>query len=307
MGERVIDDREIHLIKEPPKTISVGVYVVGSLAVHLLLITFWFIYTPPIVRAQPEQLRYVEFTRAPETPEFVEGIGAPVETASRPDAPRSNANRQAQAPVASDGPRERRAGTPSRSAGEAAHPQQQRQQPAVAATPGPQTPREEPPQRSAADDRLTYQVAKAAATPAIDWKAAIRTVSGANGTPAKGGTADGDNGFAEAGAISFESQWFDWGDYADHMVRRIKLHWHQNMPEIIKVGVKGVVTLRFTIERDGTISEVVTVDSSSVPPYDFAARKAIQLSSKLNPLPANFTGQRERVTVRFFYNMEVKK
>lgn len=300
------EERDIQFLKEEPRTISVGVYVVGSLAIHLLLLTFWFVYRPLPVASVEEPLRYVEFvSRQPETPRVIEGVGAPVESAPRPDAPLSNANRVARAPEPSSGPRERLAGSPSNSA-PAAAPSQTRSEQQPQSTPQQKAPADQvAPQRP--DNQLTYQVAKATTAPQVDWKAALRSISGAAEPARSGGGPDGEAGFAEAGPISFESQWYDWGNYADHMIRRIKLHWHANMPAIIRVGVKGVVTLRFTIERNGTISEVVVVESSGVPPYDFAAKKAVELSSKLNPLPADFPGARERVTARFFYNMDVRK
>ena len=66
--------------------------------------------------------------------------------------------------------------------------------------------------------------------------------------------------------------------------------------------MKGVVTIRFTIQRDGRITEVTLLNSSGVPPYDNAARKSIELSSPLNPLPKDFPKPTERVTAMFYYN-----
>jgi TonB family protein len=97
----------------------------------------------------------------------------------------------------------------------------------------------------------------------------------------------------------------DWGDYAQSMVSRIRVNWYNNMPQLIQTGLKGVVTIRFTIQRDGTITDVTMLSSSGVPPYDFAAKKAIELSSPLNPLPNDFPNRSERVTCMFFYNQEV--
>jgi TonB family protein len=77
------------------------------------------------------------------------------------------------------------------------------------------------------------------------------------------------------------------------------------MPQLIQTGLKGVVTIRFTIQRDGRITDVTLLNSSGVPPYDFAAKKAIELSSPLNPLPKDFPNPSERVTCMFFYNQEV--
>ncbi len=79
------------------------------------------------------------------------------------------------------------------------------------------------------------------------------------------------------------------------MVSRIRVNWYGNMPELIKTGLKGVVTIRFTIHRDGRITDVQMLSTSAVPPYDFAAKKAIELSSPLNALPKDFPNESERV------------
>lgn len=117
----------------------------------------------------------------------------------------------------------------------------------------------------------------------------------------------GEKGFVEQGPLSFETQWYDWGPYAQSMVSKIRINWYDNMPPLIRTGMKGVVTIRFTIQRDGSITDITTLSSSSVPPYDFAAKKAIELSSPLNPLPKDFPNSTERVTCMFFYNQEPPK
>lgn len=116
------------------------------------------------------------------------------------------------------------------------------------------------------------------------------------------GVTGGEKGTAEAGPLSFETQWYDWGEYAQSMVSKIRLHWYENMPHLIRTGLKGVVTIRFTIHRDGRITDITLLQSSTTPPYDFAARKAIELASPLNPLPRDFPNATERVTAMFYYN-----
>ena len=89
------------------------------------------------------------------------------------------------------------------------------------------------------------------------------------------------------------------------MVSKIRVNWYANMPQLIRTGIGGVVTIRFTIQRDGRITDVTLLKSSGHPPYDFAARKAIELSSPLNPLPADFPNRDERVTAMFYYNTRI--
>ena len=145
----------------------------------------------------------------------------------------------------------------------------------------------------------------------MDWRNAIREVGkvaslGGDGIDLSQITG-GDKGYAEQGPLSFETQWYDWGDYAQSMVSRIRVNWYANMPQIIRTGMKGVVTIRFTIHRDGRISDVTILQTSGVPPYDQAAKKAIELSSPLKPLPRDFPKPYERVTAMFYYNMEIPR
>ena len=164
-------------------------------------------------------------------------------------------------------------------------------------------------QSTAPGATFTYHPSQASASTGIDWRNAIREVgkvasisTGQQGMDLSG--QGGDKGFAQSGPLSFETQWYDWGDYAQSMVSRIRVNWYNNMPQLIQTGLKGVVTIRFTIQRDGRITNIEQLSSSGHPPYDFAARKAIELSSPLNPLPKDFPNPSERVTCMFFYNQE---
>ena len=81
----------------------------------------------------------------------------------------------------------------------------------------------------------------------VNWRTAIKeaaqvaSIAGGDGIDLRG--AGGEKGFAEAGPLSFETQWYDWGDYAQSMVSRIRVNWYANMPQIIRTGMKGVVTV----------------------------------------------------------------
>jgi TonB family protein len=152
----------------------------------------------------------------------------------------------------------------------------------------------------------------AASTGPVDWKSAIREVGkvaslGRGDGLDLGPVGGGEEGSAETGPLSFETQWYDWGPYAQAMVSKIRVNWYANMPQIIRTGMKGVVTIRFTIQRDGRITDITVLKTSGVPPYDFAARKAIELSSPLNPLPKDFPNPDERVTAMFYYNTDVPR
>jgi TonB family protein len=111
-----------------------------------------------------------------------------------------------------------------------------------------------------------------------------------------------EGGFVDSGPLSFDTTWYDWGAYAEAMVRRIKLHW--NPPEdLLRIGVKGKLTIRFFILADGRVDDARIIRGSGIPPFDFAALQAILKSSPFRPLPSDLGSSREGVTVTFFYNL----
>ncbi len=106
------------------------------------------------------------------------------------------------------------------------------------------------------------------------------------------------------GTMSFDTQDFPWGDYARKIYVIIRNNWYDRPPYAFREGgMKGYVCWRFVIERNGTVSQILSVRSSQIPPYDLAALNAIRASSPLPPLPEDFPEPREGVTFCFFYNM----
>jgi TonB family protein len=285
-----------------------SIAVLVSLLLHSAFLVLLAIYKPQVAAKPKEELvRFVEILRR-QQPEFTEAPGRETDSA-RVDAPYSNANRRASMPEPTgeqptlrpgDGSRLYEPGDPRPRSPQTSAPRREQVAPRDAASP-----RDQAQQRQTED--FAYQVPANRANAeagTINWNSAIREVGkvaslGGDGVGAPGG----DPGFAESGPISFESQWYEWGDYAQHMVARIRHHWYSNMPSLIRLGVRGVVTIQFTIQRSGAITDVRIVSSSEIPPFDFAAKQAIELSSPLNPLPADFPNSSERVTAQFYYNM----
>jgi protein TonB len=309
--------------EERRKAGGLSVSVVVSVVLHAALL-IWFIRSYTAVPPAPQDVpiaRYIQLMkRNPQ--EFVEAPGPAIDRAPSPNAALSDKNRRASMPEPTGDQPTRRPGdggglyTPPSAPPGRRGPQQQavapspgapqQQQPSAAATSG-------DPRPAPSDSSLVYrEPTQASAAGMGDWRNAIREAGRA---ASQGGGGDGidlariggEKGFAEQGPLSFETQWYDWGDYAQSMVSKIRVNWYANMPQIIRTGMKGVVTIRFTIHRDGRISDITTLDSSGVPPYDQAARKAIELSSPLKPLPADFPNPTERVTCMFYYNMDVPR
>ncbi len=296
---------------------GVNLAVVVSLVVHTLLIFYLVRFYKPITAVSPAAapiVRYVELMRQPPK-NFVEAPGAKTQNAPI-NAPFSDANRKASMPKPTgDRPTTRpgEGGTayvpPVAPAGDGRRAQQA--QPAIN-QPAQQQSQQQgagaAAQSQAAANGLTYRQSQAKTSGSVDWRSAIQEVGKQASLGGPGmdlsRAGGGEKGYAESGPLSFETQWYDWGPYAASMVSRIRVNWYANMPQLIRTGLKGVVTIRFTIHRDGQITDVTIINSSTIPPYDFAAKHAIELSSPLNPLPKDFPDDTERVTCMFFYNQE---
>lgn len=306
--------------QEPRRGVSIAVVV--SLIVHVLLIGWIVLNYHPVSAADsaPPIARYVELIRQnpQQDRQFVEAPGRKLEHPV--DSPQfSNANREASTPHPTGdkptlNPGNGHMYTPQTPSGNGRRPSpaqpqimQQAQQPSN----DPNQQQSQQPQISQTQSMSQLiQPAVRRTSGAIDWKNAIKEVgkvaslgTGEQG-PDLGNGGGGSKGFAKDGPISFETSWYDWGDYAQSMVARIRVNWMSVMPDLLRTGMQGVVTIRFTIHRDGQITDVTILNSSGIPPYDFAAKKAIENSSPLNPLPKDFPMPSERVTAMFYYNLE---
>jgi len=309
-----LDQIELIVEEEKRKAGGISLAIGVSLILHTVLI-LWFIrsYRPVSVASNVPIARYVELIKQ-NPQQFTEAPGPRTDT-SPLSAPLSNANRKASTPEPTGAMPTKRPGDgsglytprmpPPGRPQEASQPQTAAPQNTQGAAPD-ATAQQRP--ETSTDPLIYREPSRAAAAPGpVDWRSALRDVRkvaslGGGGGPDLDNAGGGDKGFAEQGPLSFETSWYDWGDYAQSMVSRIRVNWYANMPQIIRTGMQGVATIRFTIHRDGHITDITILNSSGVPPYDFAARKAIELSSPLNPLPADFPRPYERVTAMFYYN-----
>lgn len=295
--------------RRPGVSIAIGV----SFVLHVFFIVYAVRTYKPVgaERVTTPIVRYVELMR--QNRDFTEAPGAKQKNAPI-DAPFSDANRKASMPKPTGDQPTKRPGEgstvytpPSASSRQAA---------SGAPAPSPaQPPAQNAGETSATQPTTANASALAFRQPAqpaaggIDWHNAIREVGKVASLGGKQGLdlgqgGGGEKGFAENGEPSFETQWFDWGEYAEGMVRRIRVNWLSIMPDLIKTGMKGHLIVRVTIHRDGRLSDIEILQSSGIPPYDFAAKKALEMSSPIAPLPKDFPNETERVTFGFFYNEE---
>jgi TonB family protein len=306
-----VEERIDLVVAEPRARNGIGIAIAASLVLHAALVILFLTTYRPLERPAENVpiARYVDLIRQnPQT--FTEAPGPAVERGPIA-APFSDANRKASMPEPTGEKPTTRPGTesglyvPPMARGEAA-PSSSGEANTTAGQPPSSVPEVQPGTES--PSRIPA-LRTADALGGVNLRSAIREIGkvaslgGQGGQPLDlTGVAGGEKGFAEQGPLSFETQWYDWGEYAQSMVSKIRLHWYENMPQLLRTGLKGIVTIRFTIQRDGRITDITLLRSSTIPPYDFAARKAIELASPLNPLPADFPNSSERVTAIFYYN-----
>ncbi len=161
-------------------------------------------------------------------------------------------------------------------------------------------PRNGPSREGTSEPRALSDIASVA-------KDAARQVVSEGGGEAGAGFPNPDGGLVDTGPVSFETKWYDWGEYMAAMLRRIKLH-----HAILRDPFKGWVTYRWAILPEGQVAELQMLDSSGNPAYDAMARRAIETSNPFRALPKDLleslgAQHREHVTVTFIYNYSVSE
>ena len=102
--------------------------------------------------------------------------------------------------------------------------------------------------------------------------------------------------------LSPNPQGYDFAAYLIMVTRRIRQNWFAVMPATATQGEWGRVDIRFTITREGTITDLQIIGSAN-PALDQAATTAIQTSNPLPALPAEFKGDRLTLRLPFLYNL----
>ena len=113
-----------------------------------------------------------------------------------------------------------------------------------------------------------------------------------------------DGGGAEQSDVQFDSKGVDFGPW----LRRFRAQVYRNwlIPQAAMV-MRGHVSIRMAVHRNGTISGIQIVQSSGIEAFDTAAAAALKMSNPTLRLPDNYPGEViDPFTVTFFYNERVK-
>lgn len=96
----------------------------------------------------------------------------------------------------------------------------------------------------------------------------------------------------------------DFAPYLSRMHVQVYDNWFRVMPESVfpPLRKKGMVTLEFTIMKDGSVTGLKILQSSGDVALDRAAYAAITASNPMPQLPTNFKADYLTMRARFFYN-----
>lgn len=158
--------------------------------------------------------------------------------------------------------------------------------PAPVAKPAPKTPPKpiEKPKENASSRKPTAGAAVATGTGRVE---------NPNASPVPfGGLSSGGQG---VGGARVEVANFCCPSYLASIVSQIKRNW------IEQPGLRGQNTMKFVVQRDGTINGIA-VDKSGGQLMDIASERALKTTQKVTPLPAEFTPNSLTIYLIFEYS-----
>jgi len=99
--------------------------------------------------------------------------------------------------------------------------------------------------------------------------------------------------------IQFDSKGVDFGPWLRRFVTQVKRNWF--VPQAA-MSLKGRVVIQFYVLRNGTITDLRVVQTSSIQAFDLSSFNALKMSNPTMPLPDDYPDDRAFFTVTFHYN-----
>jgi TonB family protein len=99
-----------------------------------------------------------------------------------------------------------------------------------------------------------------------------------------------------------DAQGVDFAPYLRLILLTVRRNWQAVMPEAVRLGRRGKVSIVFSIGRDGQVIKLVYTEQSGIDSFDKAAVAGISMSNPFPPLPAAFQGDHIAVQFNFAYN-----
>jgi TonB family protein len=95
----------------------------------------------------------------------------------------------------------------------------------------------------------------------------------------------------------------DFKPYLTRILAIVRRNWFAVYPESAKLGMRGKVSVLFSITKTGTVARANYAAQSGVAALDRAAIAAISASNPFPPLPSEYKGDRIVLQFNFAYNM----
>lgn len=116
----------------------------------------------------------------------------------------------------------------------------------------------------------------------------------------QGETLQNQQGGGDSGSsFQFDAKGVDFGSWLRRFRAQVYSNW--NIP-YAAMALHGHTVIRFTIHRDGSISDVIVLQPSTVDSFTKAAFNAIRASNPTVPLPQEYPDDHMVMTVVFYYN-----
>ncbi|MBZ5727945.1 MAG: TonB family protein [Acidobacteriia bacterium] len=95
----------------------------------------------------------------------------------------------------------------------------------------------------------------------------------------------------------------DFRPYLKIVLDSVRRHWTAVMPDSVRMGLRGQVSIVFSITRDGNVGKLVIATSSGNISLDRAAVVGVDAAHPFPQLPSEFRGDEIRLQFNFSYNM----
>jgi TonB C terminal len=122
-----------------------------------------------------------------------------------------------------------------------------------------------------------------------------------------GGGGRGGPGMQPGLSILTPTDGVDFSSYIQRLLATVKRNWYAVMPESAYLGEKGIVSLTFRINQDGSVPppDPNLERTSGREPLDNAAMSSIRMSNPFEPLPSQYKRPYLELRFIFFYNLPI--
>ena len=100
-----------------------------------------------------------------------------------------------------------------------------------------------------------------------------------------------------------DPQGVDFRPYLIQVLAAVRRNWMAVLPESVRMGRQGRVSIQFSIAKDGNVPKLVITAHSGTDALDRAAVAGISASQVFPPFPTGFKGDRVVLQFNFAYNM----